>query len=119
MIPGLFRVDIFAELNRVLQRRYELLVPQPVIKELETLAKRGTPSERSAARLALSLLENTKILPSEYTNADRAILELVKNNPDYLVATTDTQLQRRLQEMGINIIRLRQRTRLMLEREIE
>ncbi len=119
MIPGLFRVDIMAELNRILQRRYELLVPEPVVKELEYLAKKGTPSERSAAKLALSSLGDMKIIPSSQQNADRAILEFAKQHPDYLVATADYALQKRLQKLGTNIVRLRQRTHLMLEREME
>jgi rRNA-processing protein FCF1 len=119
MIPGLFRVDIFAELNRILQRRYEILVPEPVVKELEYLSRRGTPSERSAARLALSALDQMKILPSSSESADLTILEVARKHPEYLVATADYLLQKRLQKLGVNIIRLRQRTHLMLEREIE
>lgn len=108
-----------AELNRILQRRYELLVPEPVVKELEYLARKGTPSERSAAKLALSSLDDMKIIPSSQQNADRAILEFAKQHPDYLVATADYTLQKRLQKLGTNIVRLRQRTHLMLEREME
>ncbi len=119
MIPGLFRVDIFAELNRILRRRYEILVPEPVVKELEYLARRGTPSERCAARLALASLDQMKIIPSDSENADRAILSFAEKNRDCIVATVDSALQRRLQRLGVNIIRLRQRTRLMLEREFE
>jgi rRNA-processing protein FCF1 len=119
MIPGLFRVDIFAELNRILHRRYEILVPEPVVKELEYLSQKGTPSERSAARLALSFLDQMQILPSSSESADLTILDLARKHPDYLVATADHLLQKRLQKLGVNIIRLRQRTHLMLEREIE
>ena len=62
MIPGMFGVDVVSELDRLLQRRYSLVIPKPVVGELEKLAARGKPAERSAARLGIALAKRGKVV---------------------------------------------------------
>ena len=117
MIPGTFGVDIISELNRLLSRRYRLIIPKPVIRELEHLSSRGTPSERSAARIGLVLVERGEVVPSR-SRADDSILKLAGGG-NCVVGTTDMLLQRKLRERGVIVVRLRQRSHLMLTRDLE
>ncbi|MEM2890740.1 MAG: hypothetical protein QW358_05340, partial [Candidatus Hadarchaeum sp.] len=50
MIPGMFEIDIFGEMDRLLESSYELLIPRPVVLELERISKQGKPKERAAAK---------------------------------------------------------------------
>lgn len=117
MIPGAFGVDIISEMNRVLNRRYKLIIPKPVIKELEYLSNQGTPSERSAARIGLVLVERGEVVQSR-SRADESILKLAEEG-NCVVGTTDMLLQRKLRERGVTVIRLRQRSHLALTRDLE
>lgn len=121
MIPGTFGVDIISELNRLLERRYKLLIPSPVLKELEYLARRGTPSERSSARLGMVLAEQGEIVEGGEEDADEAILKLAQKEgaKGCVVGTNDRVLQKKLEKVGIPVARLRHRSYLMLSRDLE
>jgi len=120
MIPGTFGVDIISELNRLLERRYRLLIPSPVLKELEYLARKGTPSERSSARLGMVLAEQGEIVEGG-EEADEAILKLAKKEGKggCVVGTNDRLLQKKLEELGIPVVRLKHRSYLMLTKDLE
>lgn len=120
MIPGTFGVDIISELNRLLERRYKLLIPSPVLKELEYLARRGTPSERSSARLGMVLAEQGEIVEGG-EDADETILKLAQKEgaKGCVVGTNDRVLQKKLEKVGIPVARLRHRSYLMLSRDLE
>jgi len=113
MVPASFKVDIFKELDRVLESKYELLVPQPVIKELERLRSQGSPRERAAANVALELSKRMKIVPAE-GKTDDVILQLAEQK-GVLVATNDSVLRRKLRKRGIPVIFLRERSHLMID----
>lgn len=111
MIPGLFGVDIFSELDRVLDRKYRLIVPEPVVEELNQLA-RGTSDERSAARIALSLIQRGQVVKTR-PPADDAILELAKEG-NTVVGTNDARLRRELRASGVPVIYIRQKSHLAI-----
>jgi len=113
MVPGLFKVDVFEELRRVLQSNFEISIPSPVIKELERLATSGTPKERSAARVALDLVRNAKVISKEGA-ADEVIIELAEKG-DMIVATTDSVLRRELRKREIPVIYLREKSHLVVD----
>lgn len=109
MVPGLFGIDVFSELDRVLDRKYKLIVPGPVIEELNQLAK-GTSGERSAARIALALVQRGQVIKTD-APADDAILELAKGK-DRAVGTNDIRLRRELRTRDVPVIYLRQKSHL-------
>ena len=116
MIPGLFGVDIMSELDRLLERQYELVIPKPVKKELEGLAAHGKPAERSAARLGLALAVRGKII--EFNGpADKTIIKLADKG-DCAVGTTDAALRKELRQRGIPVIYLRGKVRLEISGQI-
>lgn len=110
MIPERHGVDIFSELNRILDKKHELIVPKVVIDELKHLKKEGTPSEKKAAKIALQLADRAKKVKSE-KSADEEIIRLAKKG-NRAVGTNDKNLKKRLQKEGIPVIYLRQKSHL-------
>jgi rRNA-processing protein FCF1 len=113
MIPGMFGVDILSELERLLECRYELLVPEPVVRELKRISKHGKPKERVAARLGLQLAERGSVIDVK-GEADESILSLAAQKR-CAVGTTDAALRRRLRKLRITVIYLRQKSHLAVE----
>jgi rRNA-processing protein FCF1 len=116
MIPGLFGVDILVELDRLLEKKYDLIIPAPVIDELEALISRGRPKERSAAKLGLSISARGKKVKIEGP-ADDAIVNLAKEN--FVVATTDSALRKEVRRHLVPVIYLREKSHLATDGQIE
>ncbi|MEW6222875.1 MAG: PIN domain-containing protein [Candidatus Hadarchaeota archaeon] len=116
MIPGLFRVDIKRELERILELDYEIVVPQPVALELERISKEGAPKERATASIGLQLAKDGKVIEIGKI-ADEAIVELASRG-NAVVATTDMALRKRLRAKGVPVIYLRQKSHLALDGEV-
>ena len=105
-----FRVDIFSEIERICQFNYRLYVLDKTIDELKKIIEKQKGKEKDAAKIALQLLkiknvEEIKSNSKKY--ADDAILEHAKK--DWLVATQDKDLKRRLINQGISVIVIRQK----------
>ena len=116
MLPGTLGVDIMRELERLVERRFELLVPSPVIKELEQISTHGSPKERTAARIGLSLARHGAVVRMR-GDADDCIVRLAAKK-GYVVGTTDSELRRRLRRLGVSVIYLRKRSHLVVDGHI-
>ncbi len=116
MLPGTFGVDILRELERLVERRFELLVPSPVVKELEQISAHGRPRERTAARIGLSLARHGVVVRMR-GEADDCIVRLAVKK-GCAVGTTDSVLRRRLRRAGVPVIYLRQRSHLSLDGQV-
>jgi len=114
MIPAQFKVDIFSEINRICEFPYEIIIIDKTLKELKKLNE-GNGKKARAAKLALKLLKqkHTKIIKTLEAHADDAILEVVGNN--YIVATQDQELKKRLKKKHIKIITLRSKGHLIFQ----
>jgi len=110
MIPGQFGIDIFMELKRLGFDSY--IVPRASIRELEKISMHGRGRDRTAAKIALSLLDRCTIVEMEGF-ADDVIMELATNKED-TVLTSDVELKKRLCSKGVSIVQLRERTHLSL-----
>lgn len=106
LVPAKFRVDIFAELDRIIDCRYELVTMEPVVRELRGLARERGKDGR-ATRVGLKLLEERKIrvVKTREKDADIAILKFAKRGD--AVATLDMNLEKRLLGSGRKVIYLR------------
>lgn len=116
MIPENYGVDIFTELDRILDKKYKVVIPEVVTEELENLKEGGSPSERRAAKVALELSSRGEKVPSEEP-ADKEIMRLAQEK-NCVVATNDKNLRKKLREKGISTILLRQKTHLNTEGSI-
>jgi len=113
MIPGMFGVDILSELERLLECRYELLVPEPVVQELKRISEHGKPKERAAAGLGMRLAERGSVIEVK-GEADESILRLAVQKR-CAVGTTDVALRKKLRKLGVTIIYLRQKSHLAVD----
>ncbi|HNX39766.1 MAG TPA: DNA-binding protein [Methanothrix sp.] len=101
-----FGVDIFGELLRLGYARW--LVPASVMGELRSLSRSADKGrDKIAARVALGLAGQCRILGEDKFDADRAIEELAEET-GAAVFTNDKALKKRLFSKGITVIYLRQ-----------
>ncbi|MGQ9788066.1 MAG: type II toxin-antitoxin system VapC family toxin [Candidatus Hadarchaeaceae archaeon] len=112
MIPGMFGIDIFGELDRLVEGPYEILIPSPVVSELERISLRGKTKERAAAKLGLALVKRGSVIKVE-GEADDSIIKLA-TGANRMVGTSDLVLRKRLRSRGIGAIYLRDRSHLAL-----
>src|SRR3989338_11717131 len=116
MIPGQYKIDIFSEIKRICQFEFELYAIDKSMIELDRIIENGKVKDKTAAKISKQLIiqKGVKIIPSEKGHVDNIILSLAKAD-DYVVATLDKELKRRLRTEGIRIITLRKWKYLMFE----
>ena len=113
MIPGLYGVDVVGELDRLLERPYELATPSPVIQELRRISEQGKPKERTASKIGLILAKRGKVIKVKGA-ADGAILNLALKGRCG-VGTTDAAMRKELRHRGVPVIYLRQKSHLAID----
>ncbi len=119
-VPLQFKIDMPAELERLLGRRFELILLSPVRHELEALSVEGSPKTRRMAAFALKFAEKCKFVNVESSagTVDDAILEVAAKwkTP---VFTNDSRLRRRLRDISVPVIYVRQKSHLEIEGMIQ
>jgi uncharacterized protein len=116
-IPLEFRIDIFAEVERLSNHRVDFVLLSPVKRELEVLSSKDSPKIRRQAIFALKISEKCRYVPveeDEKITIDDAIVKVAKawNCP---VFTNDSQLRKRLRDISVPVIYLRQKSRLVID----
>ncbi|MFX0046396.1 MAG: PIN domain-containing protein [Candidatus Hermodarchaeota archaeon] len=118
-IPAQFNVDIFAEAERVLERRFEFVILPSVADEIEagTRESKGR-GKRLAFRIARDLTRRCRAVETE-----KSILELPVDDQlleyaiqvEGVLATNDRELRSRAREQGVPVLFLRGRKQLSVE----
>lgn len=119
--PLQFKIDIFEELQRLLNKKFELILLLPIRKELETIAEKGSPKMRKLASYALGLSEKCTFLEVEDEITwcpDDAILETARKWKAP-VFTNDRELRKRLRNISVPVIYVRQKSHLEIEGRIQ
>ncbi len=116
-IPSQFQLDIFEELTDLLNQRFDPILLSPTKKELQRLAKESSPKTRKQASLALKLAEKCRVVHVEKGLKETHDDVIVRVAEEWKgpVATNDRELRKRLRNLGVPVIFLRQRRRLELE----
>ena len=115
MIPGQHKVDIFGEIERVLDVPFELCVVEESLHELERIVMSGTQKEKFAAKLGLVLAIQKSLKRLACSKGVSADDEIVKaSDKDTFVATQDAALKKRVQKKGARVISLRQKKYLVV-----
>jgi rRNA-processing protein FCF1 len=112
MMPVELDVRVFDELDRLVGDA-DLVVPQAVVAELEKLRDAGTGEEATAAAVGRDLASRCRVVGTEASYADDAVVELAGGMDGYAV-TNDRPLRDRLLERGVRVIGLRGRTTLQI-----
>jgi rRNA-processing protein FCF1 len=118
-VPFQFKIDIFETLETTLGRKFEPILLSPIKKELETIAEKGSPKMQKCASYALKLAEKCVFLEVEdkIAKAPDVIVEMAKKE-NCLVFTNDRKLRRRLRDISVPVIYVRQKSRLEIDGRI-
>ena len=116
-VPLEFKIDIFEELRNLLNRKIDFVLLSTVKRELEILSAKDSLKIRREAIFALKLAEKCKYVPvenDEKLTTDDAIVKVAKNwnSP---VFTNDRQLKKKLRDISVPVIYVRQKSRLDID----
>ena len=116
-VPIEFKIDIFREVERLLNRHVDLVLLSTVKRELELLATKDSPKIRRQASFALKFAEKCKYIPIDEDRkeqTDDIIINVAKawNSP---VFTNDRLLRMRLRDIRVPVIYVRQKSRLEID----
>jgi rRNA-processing protein FCF1 len=96
------KIDIFREIERIIEENYEIKIIDKTINELEKLKD----------KLAIKIVNNLEKIKS----TEDVDTEIVKNSDkNTIVATLDRELKQRLKNKGAKTITIRQKTHFKLE----
>lgn len=117
LVPLNFKIDIYEELKKLLNAHFELVLLSPIRQELENLANKGSPKMRKNASYALKLAQKCKsvhINHDEESLTDDVIVETARKW-HCLVFTNDRQLRKRLRDINVPVVYVRQKSRLEID----
>ena len=116
-VPPQFTIDIFEELANLLNQRFDPILLSSTQKELQGLANSPSPKTQKQAQLALKLAEKCRSVPAEKASGETYDDVIVRVAAAWKcpVATNDRELRKRLRNVGVAVIFLRQKHRLALE----
>ena len=120
-VPLQFQIDIFREIEEVVNGKVEFIVLSITIEELKKIISKGGDKLSRQASFALELAKKCRILevkklPGE--SNDDVIVRVAKRFK-CAVATNDRTLKRMLRNMGVAVIYVRERSRLEMEGTID
>ncbi|MEM3731424.1 MAG: hypothetical protein QW667_05935 [Candidatus Bathyarchaeia archaeon] len=115
-VPLQFKIDIFEELKTLLKANFEPVLPLQVRRELERLAEEGPPKMRKYASYALKMAEKCKVIKvdDDALSPDDAVINAAQKWK-CPVFTNDKQLRKRLRDINVPIIYVRQKSKLEIE----
>ena len=105
LLPFQHRVDIFREIERLLEEPHYFVIVKQTLDELKELAKRQR-TDSPAARAALALAEKKEFLVegSLKGDADKAIVQFCSTHSGAVVCTKDKKLQDKVRAVGARVI---------------
>lgn len=108
LIPFQFKVDIFSELERIIDEEFRMFIPFACIEELRT---------KKFGIAAIDLIEQKNVFvvdaPAAKTVDDKVIALALKERA--VVATQDMDLKRKAKKEGIPVVTLRSKKHLVIE----
>ena len=108
-----FSIDLEKELTRLLGM-YRIVIPSPIVRELEFLSERRNGEKKSKAKASLKLIEKYDTIDVDEKDGDSSIVKLA-NKTKGIVVTNDRELRNRLKELNLSVIFLRAKKKLVLE----
>ena len=99
-----FSIDLEGELTRLLGK-YHVVIPMPIIRELEFLSKHGKGKKSLFAKSSLKLIEKYDAEEADGKGDDAVFCLAEKLNG--IVVTNDRELKNRLKAASLQVIYLR------------
>lgn len=120
-VPLQFRIDIFEETEKLLNAKFQFILLSAIRQELKKLAEKGSPKMQKNASYALKMAEKCKLidLGEEYASSspDDAIFQAARKWK-CPVFTNDRKLRKRLRDINVPVIYVRQKSRLEIDGRI-
>jgi len=119
-VPLKFKIDIFEGLKTLLNMNFEPVLLSPVLQELEKLAKDSSPKMKKNAMYALKLTEKCTLayMNANFTGSPDDIIIRVAQEWKCPVFTNDRHLRKRLRDINVPVIYVRQKSRLEIDGRI-
>lgn len=116
MIPFQFHLDVFQELEYLLQKKVDFVVPSAVKSELTGISARGGEGAPEAS-LALQLASRCRVVEVTLDPGETVDDAIVKASQKLgaVVATTDIALKKRLRDINVPVVYLRDKSKLEVE----
>ncbi|HHE36690.1 MAG TPA: nucleotide-binding protein [Candidatus Woesearchaeota archaeon] len=116
LIPGQFKVDIFTQIERIMEDTFILCVVDKSITELNKLVVVGKEKDRFAAKLALVLIRQKNLKTLHSFGSKKSVDDIIvkKADKNTFVATQDKDLRKKVRDKGARIIGLRQKKYLVI-----
>jgi len=113
LIPYQFRIDIFTELEHLIDVHHYYVISGRTLNELGGLAE-NTGKKGAAARLAMKIVEanSGRIEIIKSGKPVDAWIEEFAEKTGAIVCTNDIGLKKKLKDIGIKVVSLRGKTRL-------
>jgi len=105
MMPVELGIRVFEEVDRLTDHA-EYLAPQAVVDELDKLSS-GHGEEATAASVGKDLANRCRVVETNESYADDAIVELAEEGRFDAVVTNDRPLRDRLLSRGVRVIGVR------------
>lgn len=103
-----FKVDIMAELQRVIGATFSLYIYEGTISELKAVERKGDKNKKFLPLISKMLhIYNFKIIKSKQSYIDDQIMENL--NGKILIATNDKELRKKIWEVPNRVLYLRQK----------
>lgn len=116
MIPFQFNLDVFQEIEYLLQKKVDFIVPSAVKSELTGISARGGEGAAEAS-LALQLASRCRVVEVTLEENETVDDAIVKSSQKLgaVVATTDIELKKRLRDINIPVVYLRDKSKLEVD----
>ncbi len=109
LLPEQSGLDIFDEINSLMDRPYELFIIDRTMVELEELTRKGKVKDRVAANVGMELIDSKKVKKIDSKGLKGNIVDdmiLDAADDDTIVATIDKNLKRELLHEGYAVIEM-------------
>ena len=103
MMPVECDIRVFDELDRLFGPAAELVIPSAVLDELDSLAG-GHSEAATAASVGKDLAGRCRVVETNVSYADDAIVELATDGELDYVVTNDAPLRDRLRSHGVHVV---------------
>jgi rRNA-processing protein FCF1 len=108
-----FKIDLRTEFNKLIDKKYNLILLEEVYEELMAINKKVRGRKKQETQAAIIYYKSKEKIndfeKKENESVDDFLIRIAKEH-DYIVATNDKRLKRRLKNQGINFIYLRQKS---------
>lgn len=112
LLPHREKIDVFHDIDELVSKKHEFIIPLGVIEELGKIGAEGKGEDKIASRVALQLIEKKDIkLIEGGGSVDDFILELAQKD-NIIVCTRDMELVRKLRKLHTHVISTKKNRRL-------